>query len=41
LHIHPPPPPTRTPTYIKQRLQALVKQANEDLLDITPMHIVT
>ncbi|CAG8543277.1 15933_t:CDS:10, partial [Cetraspora pellucida] len=41
LHTHPPPPPTRTPGYIKQRLQALVKQVNEDLLDVTPTHIVT
>ncbi|PKY41300.1 hypothetical protein RhiirA4_454844 [Rhizophagus irregularis] len=41
IHSHPPPPPSRVPVTIRNCLQELIRQANDDTVNVTLMHIIT
>ena len=41
IHSHPPPPPNRVPVTIRDRLQELIRQANDNTMDVTPTCIIT
>ncbi|PKK63721.1 hypothetical protein RhiirC2_716774 [Rhizophagus irregularis] len=41
IHSHPPPPPSHVPVTIWDRLQELIRQANDDTVDVTPTRIIT
>lgn len=41
IHSHPPPPPSRVPLAIRSRLQDLIRQTNDNNVDVTPTNIIT
>ncbi|CAB4403556.1 unnamed protein product [Rhizophagus irregularis] len=41
IHSHSPPPPSRVPISIHNRLQELINQANSDTIDVNPTYILT
>jgi len=41
IHSHPPPPPNRVPITIRDRLQELIHQADDNTIDATPTRIIT
>ncbi|RHZ81222.1 hypothetical protein Glove_122g77 [Diversispora epigaea] len=41
IHSHPPPPPNRVPITIRDRLQELIHQANNNTGDVTPTRIIS
>ncbi|CAG8486583.1 23048_t:CDS:2 [Gigaspora rosea] len=41
IHLHPPPPPNRVPDTIRNCLQELIYQANDNTSNVTSTHIIT
>ena len=41
IHKHPPPPPNKVPVEIINKLKVIIKEASEELIDITPRKLVS
>jgi hypothetical protein len=40
-HLHPPPPPHRTPQHLQEDLKKLIKDSNDLLNDSTPRKLIS
>ena len=41
IHEHPPPPPRRIPQEITYKLKAMIKEAHNDFIDISPRKLIS
>ena len=41
IHEHPPPPPGRIPQEITYKLKAMIEEAHNDFIDISPRKLIS